>query len=260
MAMPILTLLEKAYGPVKPETFEASFAALCEGLKVQLKVVGGTARGWIQVDVSGEDSAVAARFLDQEIGLTPTSANELRKFSVLRGRVISSRKSEQELYVDVGVFSPKTCDAALPLPTLRAQLADGKQLPLKQLKDLYCLYGNLPLQVKLVSEVDATEGMVEAELSEGQLSLFTRWLSLFLDRLIVLGAEFRDVERAVKIAKHTRDVVRVEQLGLLEHGVVCKLGTDAVGLVPRLGRFLRSATLVPFSPRKIKSLIGRLRL
>jgi hypothetical protein len=85
-------------------------------------------------------------------------------------------------------------------------------------------------------------------------------LNLFLDRLIVLGAEFRDVERAVKISKHTRDVVRVEQLGLLEHGVVCKLGTDAVGLVPRLGRFLRSATLVPFSPRKIKSLIGRLRL
>lgn len=258
--MPILTLLEKAYGPVEPETFEASFAALCKGLKVQLKVVGRTARGWIQVDVSGEDSAVASRFLDQEIGLTPTSVNDLRKFAVLRGRVISSRKSEQELYVDVGIFSPKTCDAALPLHSLQAQLADGKRLALKQLVDLYCLYENLPLQVKLVSDVDATDGTVEAELPEAQLSLFTRWLRLFLDRLIVLGAEFRDVERAVKISKHTRDVVRIEQLGLLEHGVVCKLGTDAVGLVPRFGRFLPSATLVPFSPRKIKNVIGRLRL
>jgi len=47
-------------------------------------------------------------------------------------------------------------------------------------------------------------------------------------------------------------------LGWLEHAIVCKLGTDAVGLIPAVGRFLRTATLAPFSPRKIRQIIERL--
>jgi hypothetical protein len=46
-------------------------------------------------------------------------------------------------------------------------------------------------------------------------------------------------------------------LGVLEQVVLCKLGTDAVGLIPKLGRYLKSAVLVPFSPKKILEAIGR---
>ena len=258
--MPIVTLLEKAYGPFSPEAFEPIFSSLCKGLEVRLKVVGKTNRGWIQVDISGEDREVALRFIDREIGLAPVSMDKLKKFSAIRGRVVSPGKSKNELHVDVGVFSPQTCDATVSLLKLQAQLADGKKVPMKKLIELYCLYDNLPVKVKLVSNVDAQKGNVEAELSEAQLSQITYWIGVFLDRLIVLGAHSSDVEHAIRVSKHARDVVKIEPLGVLEHAVLCKLGTDAVGLVPRLGRFLPTATLVPFCPREIQNLVDRLPL
>lgn len=258
--MPTATFLEKAYGPFHPGIFEPIFLALCKGLNVSVKVVGKTDRGWIQVDVSGEDRAVALRFLDQEIGLAPVSADTLKRFSVIRGRAISSGERRDGLRVDVGVFSPRHCEAVISLRKLQAQLADGKKLPLNKLLELYCLYDNLPLRVKLVNDLNAQKANVEAELSEAQLSQFSHWISVFLDRLIVLGAQFSDVDRVIKVSRSARDVVKVESLGFLEHAVVCKLGTDAVGLIPRFGRFLPTATLVPFSPRGIQKVVNRLSL
>jgi len=255
--MQTVTLLEKAYGSFPPETFENILSSLCKGLKVKLRVVGETNRGWLQVEVSGEDEIVALHFLEQEVGLAPVSLGNLKKFSVVRGRVVFSGKSKKELYVDIGVFSPEIYDAVLPLQRLQTQLADGKKLPLQRLVELFCLYDNLPLKVKIVQDVDAQKKWIEAELSEAQLSQITSWIRSSFDRLVVLGAFFSDVERAVKMSKHFRDVIRIESLGMLEQIILCKLGTDAVGLIPKLGRFLPDAVLVPFSPRKIRQLIDR---
>jgi hypothetical protein len=108
-----------------------------------------------------------------------------------------------------------------------------------------------------VQDLDPQKKRIEAELSEAQLSQITSWIRSSLDRLIVLGAFFSDVERAVKLSRHFRDVVKIESLGMLEHFALCKLGTDAVGLIPKLGRFLPDAVFVPFSPSKIRQLIDR---
>lgn len=255
--MPIVTLLEKVYGPFSPETFEPMFSSLCEGLKVDLRVVGKTKRGWIQIEVSGEDETVALHYLDQRIGLAPASIDKLKKFSAIRGKSILSGKSRNELYVDIGVFSPQICDATILLQSLQTQLAVGKKLPIRRLIKLFCLYDGLPLRVKIVGNVDVQTKRIEAELSEAQLAQTTRWIRSYLDRLITLGAPAFDVEHAIKASKHTRDIIKVEPLGLLEQAVVCKLGTDAVGLIPRLGPLLPTATLAPFSPRKIQQIINR---
>jgi hypothetical protein len=255
--MPTATLLEKVYGSFSPENFEPIFSSLCKGLKVKLRVIGETNRGWVQIEVSGEDEVAALHFLDREMGLAPVSLDNLKKFSVMQGRVVFSRKNKKELYLDIGVFSPKTCDAVIPLQKLQAQLADGKKLPLQRLVELFCLYDNLPLKVKIVQDVDAQKNWIKAELAESQLSQITSWIRSSFDRLIVLGAFFSDVKRAVKLSRHLRDVIKIESLGILEHVVLCKLGTDAVGLIPKLGRFLPDAVFVPFSPRKIRQLIDR---
>ncbi len=255
--MPTVTLLEKVYGSFSPESFEPVFSSLREGLKVRLRVAGQTNRGWVQIEVSGEDEIAALHFLDREMGLAPVSFEYLKKFSAIRGRVVFSGKSKKELYVDVGVFSPEIYDAVIPLERLQSQLADGKKLPLQRLVEVFCLFDNLPLKVKIVQDVDARKNCIEAELSEAQLSQISSWIRSGLDRLIVLGAFFADVERAVKLSRHFRDVIKIESLGMLEHAVLCKLGTDAVGLIPKLGRFLPDAVFVPFSPRKILQLIDR---
>jgi len=255
--MPIVTLLEKAYGPFSPDFFEPYFSSLCEGLQVELRVAGKTSRGWVKVDVSGEDENVAVRFLDQKIGLAPVTVTSLRKFSLLKGRIVSSNVGEDSLRVDVGVSSPHLIDATIPLQTLRAQIADGKGFSLEQLTDLFCLYINLPLEVKVVGDVVSKSDSVEAMLSVAQLSQITAWIDSNLDRLIILGTTASDVEEAIKRSRHVRDVIRVESLGLLEHAVLCKLGTEAKGLIPRFGPMLPHAVLAPFSPVKIRQFIKR---
>jgi hypothetical protein len=249
--MPIVTVLEKLYGSSSPAIFEMAYSSLCRGLKIKSSFNGTTDRGWVQIDVSGEDETAALSFLDLEIGLAPVSSDKIRKFSVFRGKVVFSGKSEKELLVDFGVFSPKVCDAVLPVQRLRAQLADAQDVPLQKLVELFCLYDNFPLEVKVVNDIEEQLKTVEVMLSEKQVSLFNDWVRHRFDRLIILGALSSDVERTVKLSRHNRDIIRVESLGILEHVILCKLGTDAVGLVPKLGRFLPDTVLVPFSPKKI---------
>ena len=249
--MPTITVLDKLYGSGSPETFEKIYSRLVSGLKVQLRFADITNREWVQIEVSGQDQTAALSFLNREIRLAPVSLSNLEKFSVIRGKVIFSSKSERELNVDIGVFSPQVCDAVLPVQRLQSQLADGKELPLKQLVELFCIYDNLPLEVKLVQNVDDQSKTVEANLSEAQVSLFNRWFNSRFDRLIIFGSTFSDVERALKFSRHSRDIIKTESLGILEQVILCKMGTDAVGLIPKLGCFLKSAVLVPFSPKKI---------
>jgi len=254
--MPIVTVLEKLYGSGSPETFEKLYSGLVSGLNVQLRFAGTTDRGWINLDVSGDDETAALSLLDREIGLAPVSLDTLKKFSVMRGKVVFSGKSEKQLYVDLGVFSPKVSDAVVSGKRLCAQLADGKEVPLQKLVELFCLYDNVPLEVKIAEGAEAANKNVEAGLSEAQFSRFSGWVRCRFDRLIILGSLFYDVERAVKFSRHSRDIIRIESLGVLEQVVLCKLGTDAVGLIPKLGRYLKSAVLVPFSPKKILEAFG----
>ncbi|MCJ7722355.1 DUF2110 family protein, partial [Candidatus Bathyarchaeota archaeon] len=167
-----------------------------------------------------------------------------------------SGKSESELYVDLGVVSLETCDAVLSENQLRAQLTDGRVLSPNRLVELFCLYDNVPLEVKIAKKVGADSTNVEAVLSERQLSLFRSWVRCRFDRLLILGSLFSDVEQAVNSSRHSRDIIRTESLGVLEQIVLCKLGTDAVGLIPKLGRYLKSAVLAPFSPKKILKAVG----
>jgi hypothetical protein len=254
--MSTVTALEKLYGSASPETFEKLYSGLVSGLEVRLSFAGTTNRGWIQLQVSGEDETAALSLLDREVGLAPVSVDKLKKFSVVQGKVVFPNRSKDELYVDLGVFSPETCDAVISGRRLCAQLADGKEVPLQELVELFCLYDNMPLEVKIAEDAEEGNKNVEAHLSEAQVSLFSGWVGCRFDRLVVLGSLFSDVERAVKLSRHFRDIIRVESLGVLEQVVLCKLGTDAVGLIPKLGRYLKSAVLVPFSPKKILETLG----
>ena len=252
--MPTITVLEKLYGSGSPATFERFYANLISGLKIQLSFAGTTKRGWIQLNISGEDETAALSFLEQNVGLAPICCDTIKKFSIFQGRVIFSSKSENELIVDLG-FS-ETCDATVSKKQLCTQLADGKETLFRNLVELFCLYDNIPLEVKIAKDVGKQRKTIEAIFSEQQIKLFRGWINSRFDRLIILGALFSEVENAMKKSRISRDIIRTESLGLLEQVVLCKLGTDAVGLIPKLGRYIKSAVLVPFSPKKILDTFG----
>lgn len=252
--MPTITVLEKLYGSISPSALEKLYSRIVEGLDVNLSFVGTTNRGWIKLDISGQDKTVAMNLLDREVGLAPT-LNNLEKFATVRGKIATSKKDDNQLHVDLGVC-PDILDAFIPERRLCAQLADAKNISFQDLIDLFCLHDNIPLEIKIVENANEKATSVKAFLSEAQLSLFKSWIRSRFDRLFILGSLLSDVEQAVKKSRHSRDVIKIESLGSLEHVVLCKLGTDAVGLIPTLGRYLKSSVLAPFSPKKIIEAIG----
>ena len=106
------------------------------------------------------------------------------------------------------------------------------------------------MNIKILS-VDVAQNHIEAMLSEKQLLQYENWKKSLLHRLVILGARLQDVDLAVEKTGCSRDVVSIESLGLLEHAVVCKLGTDAAGLIPKIGRRLPHAVLTVFNPNRI---------
>jgi hypothetical protein len=146
--MTTIIILEKLYGSSSPKTFEEIYSSLVNGLNVQLRFAGTTDRGWIKLDVFGDDENAALSVLDREFGLAPSVLNKLEKFSFMKGKVIFSKKSANDLHIDLVTVSQKVLEATVSEKSLQAQLADGKEIPLKKLVELFCLYDNLPLKIK----------------------------------------------------------------------------------------------------------------
>lgn len=253
--MPTVTLFAKAYHNRRLDSFDKNVKSTLEGLKVEVKTCGATARGWIQISVSGEDENVALRYLDDRIGLCPASFEDVHRFSTIKGRITNLNQSKNELRVDLGIFSPSIYDATIPLPRLRAQLVDGRKITFKEIVELFGFSENLPITVKIDS-IDKDKSLIEAEVAEKQRRQYIAWTESLLDRLLILGASYSGIELAIEQAGFTRDVVNIEPLGGFEYAVVCKLGTDAVGLIPRMGKNLRNASMAVFSPRRIFTFFG----
>jgi hypothetical protein len=254
--MPILTLCAKAYRDRQLRQIEPLLRAKLEGLKVNFKVRDATSRGWVRVELSGEDERVATNFLANEVGLCSTNLEGLRKFSTAKACITTFGKSrDSSLSLDVGVYEPEVVDATLPLSSLQAQLCDGRKVALNRISQLYGFCDDYPLTAKIVS-LDADQKRIEAVLAETQLGQFRGWTDSLLDRLVVLGSPEDEVTVAVEKTGFARDVVKIEPLGLLEHAIVCKLGTDAAGLIPRLGRCLPNTVFSVFSPRRLLEFFG----
>src|SRR5208283_4549262 len=139
----------------------------------------------------------------------------------------------------------------IPLAYLQAQLADGKKVDLKKISEVYGFHANLPLSVKAISLNGEEDKLLQAELSAAQIEKIRLWQQSLLDRLIVLGASLSQIETTLERTRLNRDVIGIEALGLFEHALTCKLGTDATGLIPKIGRYMRNAGFSVFNPKKL---------
>ncbi|HKM60256.1 MAG TPA: DUF2110 family protein [Candidatus Bathyarchaeia archaeon] len=257
--MTVLTLLVKSRGDAQLKQVDELLKAEFENLDLDFKVLGAPVNKWVQVSLSGEDEVIATNYINKEIGTCPVSIKRVEKSSDLKGYLTKLDAVKNELTVDVGVFEPKITMATVPLAFLQAELADGKKLDLKKIAEAYGLHENLPLTVKVTALAGEGE-QLQAELSTAQLEKMRLWRQSLLDRLIVLGATAGDVETVLKRTRLDRDVIDVERLGLFESALTCKLGTDAAGLIPRMGRYMRHAVFVVFNPKESFRLIGEMPL
>ena len=250
-----MTLLTKARNDFQLHQADRNLKATLQGLDVKAEIVGMNSRGWIQISIIGQDEQVALKYLRDKIGFCPVELEKVTVFSTFEGFIRDSDQDKNELVVDLGVSSPKYVDAVVPLNRLQAQIGDGRKMALSKLAELFGLRENVPLNIR-VTQADLQQQHVEAELSDEQQKRFLDWTRSMLDRLLIVGASFSEVRSTIRRSNIIRDVIRIEPLGMFEHAIVCKLGTDAAGLIPKIGKSLQKAVFTVYNPRNIVKLLG----
>lgn len=253
--MIVATLLTKIYSSNQRRLVGETLKVLFEGLDVNATVNFDQKSSWVEVSLTGEDEEIAKNLLARDVGFCPSVIEGVAPSSTLKGFVTDLKNSREDLLVDIGVYQPKPVLAAVPLENLQDKLTEGRKVPLDGLAELWGICENLPLKIK-VSSVDASNSRITAELATAQIEKYLFWRDSLLDRLLVLGASLPQVKLAVVQAMLSRDVIDIESLGMFEHALVCKLGTDAAGLIPRLGRRLKAATFTVFNPRKLYTIFN----
>jgi hypothetical protein len=220
-----------------------------ENLDVKEKILGVNNAGWLQLSGEGEDEKLAINYLKKKIGFCPAHKNNIKKNSSLKGKICSFHENKM-FSIDIGVFNPKILLATISLEKMQEQLMNNKKTSLARISTLFGLTAGLPINIDVLN-IFETENQIEAKLSDFQLSLFMLWQKSLLDRLIIIGATRNQIKKTLKLTKLAKDVIGVESLGLFEQVLTCKLGTDAVGLIARIGRTLKTAKLKVFNPKKI---------
>jgi len=248
--MTTLTLLVKASNLGQAKQVDELLKTQFAELDVEVKVLTNTSNRWVRVELSGEDEAIAASYVNKEIGTCPTSLENAKSYSLFRGFVSKVDLGKQELVVDVGIFEPKIVLATVSLACLQAQLLDGRKADLKKIAENYGLVERSPLSIKPISLIAEEAEGLEAELSVNQVEKLHAWQKSLLDRLIVLGASKETIENVLERTRLTRDVIDIETLGMFEHALTCKLGTNAAGIVGIVGRYLRNSVFVVFNAKK----------
>ena len=245
-----LTLLVKASNLGQVKQIDELLKTQFEELDVEVKVITTSANRWVQVSLSGEDEAIATSYINKEIGTCPTNLENAKNSPVLRGYISKLDLTKQELIVDVGIFEPKIVLATITLACLQAQLADGKKVDLKKIAEADGLAERSPLSIKPVVAVGEEGEVLQAELSVEQVEKLKAWQQSLLDRLIILGASKETIENVLERTRLNRDVIDIETMGMFEHALTCKLGTNAAGLVGIVGRYLRNSVFVVFNAKK----------
>jgi hypothetical protein len=248
--MTALTLLTKISKDNQLEQVGKALKFSFKRLEVETEILGTVADGWIQIALTGEDEEIATNYVIEEIGLCPTDFGNVKKFSTLKGYIKNIGKNGAELSVDMGVFQPKTVYATVALRHLQAKLVDGRELALRKIAELFGFCEGFPVSVKVLG-LNEEESRIEAELSSRQIRKYVVWRESLLDRLLVMGSSLHEVKAAIEHAQLKRDVINVEPLGLLEYALACKLGTDAAGLIPKIGRRLRNARFSVFNAKAV---------
>jgi len=232
---------------------EQALKRMLEGLDANLTVTGVKGEGWVQVAIAGEDENAAANYLTKTIGTCLGSIQKLKPLQELKGYITHINDYEDKLLLDVGIFDVSNTFAAIPLQHLQACLVDGRKTPLKEILELYGFHENQPLNVVVIKKEDSN--LIETELAQAQLEMYLSWRGSLLDRLIATDVTEKEIKQAIRKTGLTRDLINVETLGLLEHALTCKLGTDATGLIPIVGKMLKQARFSTFRPRVINAFL-----
>ncbi len=222
-----------------------------QGLRVEWEF--SLRKGWLNVKARGEDAEAFLNFLENRFGKSHGEFSGFEKWDSARGYIASSGKVGFGVYVDVGVFEPVARDGLYPLHRMRAQLADGISKSCREILDENGLVDDFPVTVRVIG---VENQRISVELSDETRELFVSWRRLPFDRVVAIGVSASEAESALKSARLWFDVIKIEPLSMFAQCLVCKIGTDAPGVIAKIGTRLRGVRLAAVRARFKPTITG----
>lgn len=248
-----IVLLSKAYGAYRGrllETVRTEISTMIAELDADLIRIGTDKKNRIVVSIEGEDKEFVVNALAKEYGKSLQS-DDLSPNTVYSGRILDVGKVGYGLYVDIGVTDSPRMDALVPLHKMREQL--NLSAPLRTLTEAFVLVDFLPVEV-ILTNIDLYNNRVEAEFNQNLISRIKEWLHDDHERLLVFGANQKQIENNLKKSGHREDIYEIEQLGKFEFSLRCKRSTRASGILAAIGPRLRGVPMHLFIPDELKAM------
>jgi hypothetical protein len=211
-----------------------------QGLKVDWEI--GAPQQWLQIRARGEDAETFLNLLTEKFGEAPVLRSKVMRWDVRKGFITGSGRVGFGVYVDIGILEPKK-DALYPLHRMRAQLADGASKSSREILQQQGLADYFPVDV-IVTELQGEN--VTVELADRTRDQLLGWNRQLFDRVIAAGI---DRDYAIGVVRSTNlgfDVIKIETLSLLVQCLVCKIDTDAPGVIAKIGSRFRGVGLTAF--------------
>jgi len=102
--------------------------------------------------------------------------------------------------------------------------------------------------------VDPGRRQIEAWIADDQIARFEQWRRERFHRIIAIGGSQEELREAVRLSRTERDVIEIEGLSFTASSLVCKLGTEAPGIIAIIGRYISNFKLHTFLPERIDKL------
>jgi hypothetical protein len=231
---------------------EARLRRLSSGLDVSVQLQGFTGNGFVRAQVKGSDSEVFTELIKRKLGLAPSDLPDMEVNDNFKAYVTKIISEQRGIQIDLGPVSANF-KSEITREALAAQLCDGMKVPVDKVARAYCLQEDVPLFARVTS-IDTDRRRVEAWISDDQVSRFEQWRHERVHRIIAVGGFQDKLREALRFSKVDRDIIEVEELALTAHSLVCKLGTDAPGIIAKIGRYISNFKLYAFIPERVDQL------
>jgi hypothetical protein len=196
--------------------------------------VGVRADGFVQVDLTGEDAAVARNALAEEWGEIVAHDEGFEPGEEYVGTLESW--DADGFVLDAGE------DVRIPAD----RLGLGAGTP-EQVVERFGLVQHLPMRFVYADPDgggadgngtgDGSNSSATSRLADAERDRLYEW-QRGPGRLNVNSATRGEVRATINRAGHARDIVTVERVGLLEQSVICREETDPPGLLAAIGSYL----------------------
>lgn len=249
-----ITLVPKVYGQYRNRLLneiQSEIEDMISELDLTSMTLDVDKKDHVFVSAKGTDAEFVVNLLAQEYGKAP-EIHEVIPETTHSGQLIDVGKVGYGVYTDIGLSDLKI-DALIPLHRLREQLGMTKS-SVRKIASKAVLVDHLPVEIR-ITEVSLEKEQIGAELSEGFLDRFKKWVTDDHERLLVFGANQRMIESTLAKTRHADDIFNIERLGHFEFALQCKRNTRASGILAAIGPKMRGVPMHLFIPSEVQAAI-----